>query len=658
MASPESERRQRALGGAVGVTLLALALVYHFFPQLLHLQPSRMQPQGPSVGGSRAPLMGFEQRPASPAPESSELNAGPPLSLAPSAVIAARGAATSASASVASAAPAPAQTTPDSPEVVALLQRADKALDNGQLVGGDGSAAALFLKALKLRPDSRRAHTGLVDVRTQLVAEVDQDLGNSDVDAASASLDALRQLPGSDADVQRLQHSLTVVKQVAPLLAEAGQQMQQGHYTTPASGNALALYRQVLTMDPANSVALDGVARIQQRFLDSALSAVAQDDFKGADAALAQAAEVAPDSQSLQNVRERIESLRRQRAESVLAQARSALDGGNLDLAAQLGQQAAGISPDVQGLDAFEQKLHNARVYASYKPGEVFSDRFVDTGGTGPQMVVIPTGSFMMGSPDGERGHQADESPMHQVTIDRGFAMARTEITVAQFRDFVRATGYVTDSQRLGGSSVYDGSSGSMRNERDATWEDDYAGRPASDDMPVVNISWNDAHAYAQWLAKRTGKPYRLPSEAEFEYALRAGTTTRFWWGDGRPTRVVENVTGGRDRSPRGRRWSNSFSGYRDGYWGPAPVMSFQPNPFGLYDMDGNVSEWVEDCWHDNYTRAPKDGSAWVNPGCQDRVVRGGSWGSAPDQVRSAYRLGAEADIRSGRVGFRVVRVL
>ena len=197
-----------------------------------------------------------------------------------------------------------------------------------------------------------------------------------------------------------------------------------------------------------------------------------------------------------------------------------------------------------------------------------------------------------------------------------------------------------------------------MRADHSATWEDDFEGRPAADNMPVVNVSWEDASAYAAWLSQRTGKPYRLPSEAEFEYAMRAGTTTRYWWGDGRPQTVVENLTGSRDRSTRGRRWSNSFSGYRDGFWGPAPVMHFKPNGFGLYDMDGNVSEWVEDCWHDNYTRAPHDGSAWVNPGCQERVVRGGSWGSAPNQVRSGYRLGVVADTRSGRVGFRVVRVL
>jgi formylglycine-generating enzyme required for sulfatase activity len=248
--------------------------------------------------------------------------------------------------------------------------------------------------------------------------------------------------------------------------------------------------------------------------------------------------------------------------------------------------------------------------------------------------------------------------PQHAVTLDKGFAMARSAVTVGQFREFVRASGYAPDSVKLGGASVYDERSGALRDDPRATWQDDYAGRKAGDDLPVVNISWDDAKAYADWLSQRTGKIYRLPSEAEFEYALRGGTTSRYWWGDGTPTHPVENLTGSGDRSHSGRRWSNSFRGYRDGYWGPAPVMSFAANPFGLYDINGNVSEWVADCWHDNYIRAPGNASAWLNPGCVAHVVRGGSWGSSPEQVDSAYRQGANGDVRSGRVGFRVVREL
>jgi formylglycine-generating enzyme required for sulfatase activity len=342
----------------------------------------------------------------------------------------------------------------------------------------------------------------------------------------------------------------------------------------------------------------------------------------------------------------------------VLAQARSALDAGNIGLAKQLAGQAQSISPGLAGLDDFEERLTNARLYASYKPGQVFSDRYVDLPGQTPAMVVIPTGNFRMGSPDDEDGRSDAETPQHAVTITKGFAMARSEVTVGQFREFVRASGYQPDSIKLGGASVYDERSGALRDESSANWQDDYAGHSADAKLPVVNISWNDARAYANWLSQRTGKRYRLPSEAEFEYALRGGTHDRYWWGNGTPRHPVENLTGSVDRSASGRRWSNAFRNYRDGYWGPAPVMSFSANPFGLYDINGNVSEWSADCWHDNYVRAPLDGSAWINPGCSVHVVRGGSWGSSPDQVRSAYRQGADGSLRSGRVGFRVVREL
>ena len=146
--------------------------------------------------------------------------------------------------------------------------------------------------------------------------------------------------------------------------------------------------------------------------------------------------------------------------------------------------------------------------------------------------------------------------------------------------------------------------------------------------------------------------------EAEFEYVLRAGSQTRYPWGDGAPSRVLANLTGAGDRSRSGRSWSDAFSDYRDGWWGPAPVKSFPANAWGVFDLEGNVSEWVEDCWHDSFIRAPDDGRAWVNPGCDKRVVRGASWGSAPDQARAAYRLSAAPDTRGPRVGIRVARDL
>lgn len=649
MPSKETVQRQRAWGGAFGVLVLAFGLTYHFFPEIFHVSPEEVANPTSPVTGSMASAVRAGSAPVAPSAQD-EVNAGPPLTLAPTDVIAAH--------LNRSSAPLPEQLTADPPTVRALIERANKAFLAGQVAGDRNSAAALYAQAVKLKPDSRAAVQGLDQVRTHLIAEITQDIAIGDSESAGSLLENLKAMPNTGTDVAPLEASMRTLATVRPMLAKAADLLQQGKVDKPAADNALELYREVQKLDAENAVAVQGILQVQRVVLDRALAAVAQNDFNGAETAIAEAQLIQPDSTQLQDVRTQVDGIRQQRATGVLAQARSALDSGNLALARQLFGQAQAISPQLAGIAEFEELLTNARLYASYKPGQVFTDHFVDMTGQSPTMLVIPTGKFMMGAPDGEPGRSDTQTPQHQVDISKGFALSQTDITVGQFREFVRASGYKPESVTNGGASVYDERTGVMRDDSGANWEDDYAGHTAANDLPVVNISWNDANAYVQWLSQRTGKKYRLPSEAEFEYALRANSATRYWWGNGTPSSKVENLTGSLDRSPSGRRWSHSFQGYGDGYWGAAPVMSFAPNAFGLYDMDGNVSEWMIDCWHDNYVRAPMDGSAWVNPGCSTRVVRGGSWGSSPEQANSAYRQGAEAGVRSGRVGFRILREL
>ncbi len=637
-------RRQRAAGGVLGVLVLAFALTYHFFPRLLHVDPTQMPQRSMSLGA----VAPGRAAAASRTSVADEVNAGPPLTLAPTAVIAARRR---------GAVDLPEQLTADTPAVHLLLERATKELHAGRLVGAKDSAAALFMQALQEQPHSRGANQGLLDVRARLVTAADQDIAGGDQRAAAEMLDALRTLPNAAAEIAQLEANLQTMLKVRPMLTQAAALLGQGKADQPRGGSALDLYRQVQKLDPTNAVAEQGLFGVQRVVLDRALAAVAQNDFVGAEQALAQAQAIRPDSQQMRDTRKRVDSMREQRALGVLAQARSALDAGNVTLAHSLADEAHVISPTLAGLAEFAGRLTDARLYAGFRPGQVFADRFVDLAGRAPAVVVIPTGSFRMGAVNGDDGRSA-QVPQHVVTVAEGFALGRSAVTVGEFRQFVRASDYVPDSVRLGGASVYDGRSGTLRDDERASWQSDYAGGKAGDKLPVVNVSWNDATAYVQWLSQRTGKTYRLPSEAEFEYALRAGTSTRYWWGDGTPATPVENLTGSDDLSPNKRRWSHAFRGYRDGYWGPAPVMSFAPNPFGLYDINGNVSEWTADCWHANYVRAPTDGSAWLNPGCVAHVVRGGSWGSSPEQVDSAYRQGVDGSSRSARVGFRVARDL
>jgi formylglycine-generating enzyme required for sulfatase activity len=628
--------KQNVLGSAAGIALLAFALAYRFLP---------------SFGGGAAPEKAIAEPPTS-APMSVQ---------APNEPAAATPPAPKEPAAETPAPPPPAKPAPPPPKAIAaLLRKADKALADGHLLEpNDTSAYALYKQVLDADANSAAAHAGLEKVHDALLKRVEAAFDRDDEGDASRGIAQLETLPPQGTELETLRARLKLLKQTGPLLTRAADLMSQGRATEPREGNALAVYREVLKLDPNNKLAEQGLLQVQRGYLDRALAAAAQDDFGGADSILGEASLVSPGSQELLDTRTRIEGIRRQRATNVLAQANSALDAGNADLAQLLAQKALGLSPDLAGVDQFNERLRNARLYASFSPGQVITDKFLDRSGSAPPLIVIPTGSFMMGSPDSEEGHRANEEPLRQVKLEVGVALGRDDVTVGQFRAFASDADYITTAEEAGTSSVYDEESGRMIDRRGASWRDDYLGERANDDLPVIHVSWTDAQAYVQWLSARTGKKYRLPSEAEFEYALRAGTATRFEWGDRNPAKVYANLTGDGDRSPHLKRsWAKAFPHYNDGYWGPSPVGSFPPSRFGLRDIDGNLSIWVEDCWHDNYTRAPSDSRAWMNPGCAEHVVRGASWGSSQDQSRSAYRLAAPTQTRNARVGIRVARDL
>lgn len=268
---------------------------------------------------------------------------------------------------------------------------------------------------------------------------------------------------------------------------------------------------------------------------------------------------------------------------------------------------------------------------------KLLRDKFLDGELSGPELVLLPTGRFQMGSPEHERkiamaagsqpGWLARELPQHWVGIERPIAMGRYPVLVGEWRAFVRATGW-----RQGGEVDWD-APGFAQDER----------------HPVVGVNWFDAVEYTRWLSAMTGQRYRLPSEAEWEYACRAGTRTAFSFGDTIGTGQANydgNFT--YNGGPRGE--------YRRG---TTPAGMFAPNPWGLCDMHGNVWEWVQDVVHENYEGAPLDGSAWEAGGDQARrILRGGSWLYNPRYLRSALRNGFSAVLSNDIVGFRVVREL
>ena len=250
-----------------------------------------------------------------------------------------------------------------------------------------------------------------------------------------------------------------------------------------------------------------------------------------------------------------------------------------------------------------------------------------------PAMVVVPSGSFMMGSPPSEEGRDDDEGPVHRVTIGARFAVGVYEVTRGEFGRFVSSTGRSMGN----GCWTYEDGEGEYRSGR--SWLS--PGFSQTDLHPAVCVSRDDAQAYVDWLSRETGEAYRLLSESEWEYVARAGTTTRYHWGDA----IGRNLANCWDC---GSRW--------DGGKGTSPVGSFGANAFGLHDVHGNVLEFVEDCVNESYAGAPRDGSAWKGGDCSRHVLRGGSWYYGPRVLRAADRLRDDTGDRLNVVGFRVAR--
>ncbi len=292
----------------------------------------------------------------------------------------------------------------------------------------------------------------------------------------------------------------------------------------------------------------------------------------------------------------------------------------------------------------------------------------VVTNSLGMKLVLIPAGEFEMGANESkeqliEAGFyspvdSSDEQPIHCVTLSRSFYMGETEVTVGQWRKFVTAEAYMSQAERDGkGGWGYNPELGKSEQQPHFNWKN--TGFTQADDHPVVNVSWNDVDAFCRWLSKQEGKLYRLPTEAEWEYACRAGSKTRFATGDSPAS--VEGYGNFWDQSAK-RKYPDidekSFFSFDDGWVFTAPVSRFKANAFGLHDMHGNVLEWCLD-WYDGkyYARSPVSDPVNLQAD-QHRVYRGGCWGNSPVDCRSALRSGDPPDLRGSNLGFRLVRVL
>jgi|SRR5579863_389745 len=267
-----------------------------------------------------------------------------------------------------------------------------------------------------------------------------------------------------------------------------------------------------------------------------------------------------------------------------------------------------------------------------------------------PQMVVLPRGSFLMGSPVTEAGRDSDEEdPQHRVTIDYDFAVGKFPVTREEYGQFVQATGQPDPA----GCNIHQPPH--WPTVAGLNWH--HTGFIQTARHPAVCVGWQEAQAYVRWLSRKAGHEYRLLSESEWEYAARAGTTTADYWGDRQEDACL--YANGVDLTMQ-ERFSDRevVQPCRDGYVYTAPVGSFRPNAFGLYDMMGNVFEMLADCYEKTYRGAPTDGSPKTTATCACRSNRGGSWTSTPSGLRAAYRACDMEDTRVVDLGFRVARRL
>ena len=544
-------------------------------------------------------------------------------------------------------------------DVPRSLQQARRALDNGRLERGSApgpGAIEIYLAVLAIAPDHAEAQRGLRDAFDAMFERGGIALRNGDVAAAlQVEAMALRAAP-AHTDLPLFRRRILAAQRAQELLRGGEQAAQQGRLLMPAGGSAYDFFRRAHLAAPDFLPVEQAQARWHEHILQRAWKAASDENYAVAENRLADARRWLPQSPRNGLMALRIIELRQALTAALLQQGHAA--AGKLDIAqaeASLAH-ASKVAAQPAGLIALRRHIELVRHYGPFEPGQVFAERLA-AGGTGPELVVIPHGGFRMGSPEGEAYREAHEGPAHEVRFARGFALARREISVGEFRRFVGASGYRTLAERSGRSRVFDDKGGQMVERAGIDWRHDALGDTATAEQPALHLAFADAEAYAEWLSRQTGQRYRLPSEAEFEYALRAGSESAYPWGDAPPRRLVGNLAGEGDQR-RGRRWGNALPAYRDGYWGSAPGGRFPREGFGSFDLIGNVTEWTLDCWHDSDQRAPGDGSAWVNPGCAQRVLRGAAWDSALAQARSAYRSAGQADSGSARIGFRVVREL
>ena len=517
--------------------------------------------------------------------------------------------------------------SPEEAEVARLLAAAEADLKARRLTSPVGNNAwdnyQRVLELVPAHPDAVRGMERVIDSYMEFFGSaVEQEA----FDKASGYLTRIRDL-----------HPDSPVLEEGEQRLEAARQARTDRLAEQARERQAALERQ-------------RIAQAIETHWSAFEAAIQVEDLDEATGILTQARALNPEEPGLAAGEQRLEALRaeleRQRAEAIQAHwaaFEAAIRKEDLDEATGILAQVRDLNLEEPGLAAGEQRLVAAQAELERKRQAALMRELVG------DMVSIPGGTFRMGDLNG--GGDKDERPVHSVTVPT-FKLGKYEVTVGQFRRFVEATGYRTDAERNAdgneGCRTYTGNGWSW------TWGRSWQkpGFAIDDTQPVVCVSWNDAQAFIEWLAAQTGESYRLPSEAEWEYAARAGSATKYHYGDSESQlcRYANHTD-----TSTGFDWRNKSCS--DGVGNrTATVGRYQPNSYGLYDMHGNVWEWAEDCWNESYRGAPTNGRVWTSGDCSRRVLRGGAWYAYPRDLRSPSRSRAPRSARDDGLGFRLAQ--
>ncbi len=509
-----------------------------------------------------------------------------------------------------------------------------------------------ILKAKELGIVSAEMDELLTSVHANLYDQAELAIRNYDAHLLTALTARLKSIDENDSKIPVFTTQIGLIYTLQRLSQEITTYLNQGQLYQSDQKDAVHTLIRAINVDSNYPSISQLKAQTLEQLQAKALRAAQELDFTIADEQIKIMQEVDDKHELTLATQTDILAQKQNRFAYLDQQFYAAINNLNLTRAANMIEELDELEIASNQLSGYQALLTKTKTYGPYEIGDEFND-ILPFGNTGPTMVVIPTGTFSMGSQTGPK-HQR---PRHTVTIDYGFAVAKNEITVQQFQQFVSATNYKSTAELNKRTKVYDEDTGRFKDKYGINWRHDFLGKPASPDLPVIHVSWHDASAYAAWLSSTTGQNYRLLTESEFEYMLSTNNDSRYPWGDGPPTQIWGNFSGARDKFKRSRiKWREGFSDYEDGYWGPAPVGSFIASMHGINDLTGNIMEWVEDCWHDTYTRAPDDGSAWVNRGCENRVIRGGNWASPNVEYQVHHRLKAEMELTDPRIGFRVAK--